>query len=27
AGMVVFSFVVLVTLYALNGKARSGALK
>ena len=27
AGMVVFSFVVLVTLYALNGKARSGALR
>ena len=27
AGMVVFSFVVLVTLYALNGKARAGALR
>ena len=27
AGMVVFSFVVLVTLYALNGKARSGAIR
>jgi len=27
AGMVVFSFVVLVTLYALNGRARLGALR
>ena len=27
AGMVVFSFVVLVTLYALNGRARVGAIR
>ena len=27
AGMVVFSFLVLVTLYALNGRARAGALR
>ena len=27
AGMVAFSFIVLVTLYVLNGRARAGALR